>query len=222
MGRNQDFHNIVSKTSFDVGPAVVKEGVASGSIGQWREGDEGKIGVMDHDVVWWLGDLNYRIDEGMGTEEVFEKAQRGDIEVRGGGRGGVDRNEDKVLTRLPTPCPSSPPQTLRKHDQLNIERGNSSVFQGFSESVLLFPPTYKYQPNTDLYECRPDKKLRAPAWCDRVLWHEADEGTVECQVYERAELNISDHKPVMATFTCRIKNINTEKRSDVYSEVMRR
>ncbi|GMH70934.1 hypothetical protein TrRE_jg13140 [Triparma retinervis] len=191
VGRNQDFHSIVSKTSFDVGPAVVKEGVASGSIGQWREGDEGKIGVMDHDVVWWLGDLNYRIDEGMGTEEVFEKAQRGDIE------------------------------TLRKHDQLNIERGNSNVFQGFSESILSFPPTYKYQPNTDLYECRPDKKLRAPAWCDRVLWHEADSGTVDCQVYERAELNISDHKPVMATFTCRIKNINTTKRADVYSEVMR-
>ena len=137
VGRNQDFHSIVSKTSFDVGVNVVKEGLQSGSISQWTGEGEGRIGVMDHDVVWWLGDLNYRIDEGMTTEEVFEKAQRGEIE------------------------------NLRKHDQLNIERAASSVFQGFNESPLFFPPTYKYQPNTDLYECRPDKKLRAPAWCDR-------------------------------------------------------
>lgn len=40
----------------------------------------------------------------------------------------------------------------------------------FEEGPLTFKPTYKYQPGTDLYEQRPDKKLRAPAWCDRILW----------------------------------------------------
>ena len=33
-----------------------------------------------------------------------------------------------------------------------------------------FPPTYKYIPNTNNYDRRPEKKNRCPAWCDRVLW----------------------------------------------------
>jgi phosphatidylinositol-bisphosphatase len=44
------------------------------------------------------------------------------------------------------------------------------LFLDFEEGPLTFKPTYKYQPGTDLYEQRPDKKLRAPAWCDRILW----------------------------------------------------
>lgn len=45
-----------------------------------------------------------------------------------------------------------------------------SITLDFEEGPLTFKPTYKYQPGTDLYEQRPDKKLRAPAWCDRILW----------------------------------------------------
>ena len=136
-------------------------------------------------------------------------------------------------------------ETLRAHDQLNIERFNNNVFEGFEEGVLKFAPTYKYQPNTDLYECRPDKKLRAPAWCDRVLWHSQVSLTlllpgkpslysnssllsspqnpahVQQKNYLRSELNISDHKPVMATFNTQVKNIIAAKRQEVYAEVMR-
>ena len=54
--------------------------------------------------------------------------------------------------------------TLRQHDQLNLERASGNVFQGFEEGQLTFLPTYKYQPNTDLYEARPEKKLRTPSW----------------------------------------------------------
>ncbi len=38
---------------------------------------------------------------------------------------------------------------------------------------LTFRPTYKFQPGTSTYEQRPEKKLRAPAWCDRILWRTA-------------------------------------------------
>jgi phosphatidylinositol-bisphosphatase len=56
---------------------------------------------------------------------------------------------------------------LRARDQLNIERGKGTVFVGFHEGLIDFLPTYKFQPGTDEYEQRPEKKLRAPAWCDR-------------------------------------------------------
>jgi phosphatidylinositol-bisphosphatase len=45
-----------------------------------------------------------------------------------------------------------------------------NVFEGFLEGQLDFAPTYKYQPGTSVYDTRPDKKVRCPAWCDRVLW----------------------------------------------------
>ena len=61
---------------------------------------------MDHDFTFWLGDLNYRVDETLSTDEVFQKVNAGEIE------------------------------TLRAHDQLNIERFNNNVFQGFEEGVL--------------------------------------------------------------------------------------
>ncbi|GMH76240.1 hypothetical protein TrLO_g4041 [Triparma laevis f. longispina] len=189
-GRNADFASILNKTSFDIGKEAVQEAVRAGSVSQWASGSSA-IGLKDHDFVFWLGDLNYRIDETLSTDEVFVKSNNMEIE------------------------------TLRAHDQLNIERFNNNVFEGFEEGVLKFAPTYKYQPNTDLYECRPDKKLRAPAWCDRVLWLSQNPAHVSQKNYLRSELNISDHKPVMATFTTQVKNILAEKRQEVYGEVMR-
>ena len=57
--------------------------------------------------------------------------------------------------------------------------------EGLGDAVPPFDPTYKYQPKTSLYEKRPDKKLRAPAWCDRVLWHAKNIGHVRQLSYDR-------------------------------------
>jgi hypothetical protein len=38
----------------------------------------------------------------------------------------------------------------------------------YQEGVVSFPPTYKYQQGTNQYERRVDKKVRFPAWCDRI------------------------------------------------------
>jgi len=112
-------------------------------------------------------------------------------------------------------------EELIEHDQLNIERAQGRVFRDFEEGVLDFRPTYKYQPGTDLYEERPDKKLRAPAWCDRILWLAQEPGHVAQLNYCRSELNISDHKPVMSTFLVTIKDVILAKREGVYREVMK-
>jgi len=113
-GRNADFQSIIQKTSFEIGEEGVREGVKGGTLesGQFQEGTSA-VGVMDHDFVYWLGDLNYRIDETLTTDEVLQKAA------------------DHEVT------------TLRAHDQLNIERFNNNVFMGFEEGVINFDPTYK-------------------------------------------------------------------------------
>ena len=49
--------------------------------------------------------------------------------------------------------------------------------------------TYKYQQNTSILERRPEKKLRAPAWCDRVLWRTKRLG-VRLEAYGSFRLSI--------------------------------
>ena len=71
-GRNADFASILNKTSFEIGKEAVQEAVRAGSVSQWASGSSA-VGLKDHDFVFWLGDLNYRIDETLSTDEVFVK-----------------------------------------------------------------------------------------------------------------------------------------------------
>lgn len=190
-GRNADFHNIYSKLEYDIGYEAAKQSIQNGSLSQWASGSQ-TIGVADHDIAFWMGDLNYRIDESMTTEEVLNLSQKGMLE------------------------------NLRRQDQLNIERAEGRVFQDWEEGQINFLPTYKYQPGTDVYEQRPEKKLRAPAWCDRVLWLTQDPGYLKQVNYTRSELNVSDHKPVMSTFIATIKDVIESEREKVYQSVMKR
>jgi phosphatidylinositol-bisphosphatase len=77
--------------------------------------DAKDLTIINHDIVLWLGDLNYRIDESVSLEDVFIKIENNELEY------------------------------LRERDQLNIERSRNKVFHGFQEGVLKFNPTYKYQ-----------------------------------------------------------------------------
>jgi phosphatidylinositol-bisphosphatase len=113
-------------------------------------------------------------------------------------------------------------EQLRTLDQLNNERAKGTVFNGFQEAPLTFRPTYKYQPGTDVYEQRPDKKLRAPAWCDRILWMAQEPKHVQQLSYGRSETpNCSDHKPVYSTMNITIKDVVPSKREAVYDQVMK-
>ena len=38
---------------------------------------------------------------------------------------------------------------------------------------ILLPDSCRFNPKTDEYERRAEKKQRAPAWCDRVLWKDS-------------------------------------------------
>lgn len=88
----------------------------AGGVGRKAERE---MGVMEHDIVFFLGDLNYRIDCAVPIAEVFKR---------------VDRGEAKDGLAW-----------LRAQDQLNIERAAGRVLGGFEEGELLFAPTYKYK-----------------------------------------------------------------------------
>lgn len=179
-GRNSDYFNILSKAVFR------DSGISEGPL---LSTTPGTYGIVSHDLVFWMGDLNYRIVGEIPTEEVLRRTDDNDIAF------------------------------LLEHDQLNQERRSGKVFQGFEEGRITFPPTYKYQPGTNVYERRPDKKLRAPAWCDRILWKQSRH--IRQERYFRAELTLSDHKPVAALFRVNVRRIVKEEQMRVYEELSR-
>jgi phosphatidylinositol-bisphosphatase len=146
--------------------------------------------ILNHEYVFWFGDLNYRISEEIDSELIFDQSINGEWE------------ELKVV------------------DQLNTERMLKNVFRDFEEGSLTFAPTYKYQPGTDFYENRPNFRLRAPAWCDRVLWRSINPNAVKLLQYRRSILNSSDHKPVSAVFLCDIRKVVNDKLKNVYQELL--
>ncbi|KAJ1445468.1 Endonuclease/exonuclease/phosphatase [Pelagophyceae sp. CCMP2097] len=189
-GRNSDFASICAKTEFrDV--LVSCDDYAADESQQLKT-----VGILDHDIVFWLGDLNYRIACAVSTKEVFARSEAGDLAF------------------------------LRANDQLNIERKAGRVFQGFNEAELTFGLTYKFEPGTSKLEQRPDKKLRTPAWCDRVLWKcrggAKAEARVRCVEYDSApELIASDHKPVRCVFAARVLECLPDRRRAAYLDVLR-
>jgi phosphatidylinositol-bisphosphatase len=167
QGRNSDFQNIIRRLMFEVG----KE----------------QLGVTDHDYVFWIGDLNYRLNLN-DLEHVYQRIEAQDWPY------------------------------LLAHDQLLIEKGAGNAFKGFLEGPIDFAPTYKYQPGTNLYERREDKKKRLPAWCDRIQWISSPD--IKQLFYRRAELVASDHKPVMALFEIKAKMVLAEKKEAVYQSLV--
>lgn len=145
--------------------------------------DSSGMRPLDHDVTVLFGDLNFRI-EGKEHHEIVEQLH----------------------------ISNSSRQELFKYDQLRLEqvkgRKSTSYLHVFMEMQLDFDPSYKYKPETDVYE--DEEKGRPPAWCDRVLWaiHDRRMPKMTDQLprqvvkpgYYRMHLQprISDHKPVCA------------------------
>ncbi|KAG8520099.1 Inositol polyphosphate 5-phosphatase K, partial [Galemys pyrenaicus] len=107
---------------------------------------------------------------------------------------------------------------LWEKDQLSIAKKCDPLLQEFQEGPLLFPPTYKFDKNTNNYDT--SEKKRKPAWTDRILWRlkqqpQADPHTprqlaphflLSLRSYvSHMMYSISDHKPVTGTFDLELK-----------------
>ncbi|KAL0245945.1 hypothetical protein GEMRC1_007161 [Eukaryota sp. GEM-RC1] len=140
--------------------------------------DQIKLGDKDTDClnqfhyVFWMGDLNYRINLDRPTAvELSERAFNGDM------------NAIKEL--------------LLK-DQLLDQREALSAFVGFNEAKITFAPTYRMNRNGPGYST---EKNRVPAYTDRILWKAFPGLKVLPTSYTSApSITTSDHRPVSATF----------------------
>lgn len=83
-------------------------------------------------------------------------------------------------------------QTETNEDELTRK---TNILQTYSESKIEFPPTYKYQLNSDSYNMS-----RRSSWTDRILYR-----TKQCHIqsidyWSPTRIRFSDHRPVASLF----------------------
>ncbi|KPP75478.1 hypothetical protein Z043_105271 [Scleropages formosus] len=163
---------------------------------------EGTPRILNHRLVFWFGDLNFRI-------------------------------ADHDLHFTHSAINHKDFHQLWQKDQLIMMKKQEAFLQEFEEGSLSFRPTYKYDLFSDSYDT--SGKKRKPAWTDRILWRMKPkapllEGGVEGDGVGRDHIKllqqqpeelplkvkqdlytccmdygISDHKPVLSTFTLELR-----------------
>ncbi|KAL2313383.1 Phosphoinositide 5-phosphatase [Schizosaccharomyces pombe] len=102
---------------------------------------------------------------------------------------------------------------LFEYDQLNKQMLTGKVFPFFSELPITFPPTYKFDIGTDIYDT--SDKHRVPAWTDRILYR----GELVPHSYQSVPLYYSDHRPIYATYEANIVKVDREKKKILFEEL---
>ncbi|PWA58853.1 endonuclease/exonuclease/phosphatase [Artemisia annua] len=103
---------------------------------------------------------------------------------------------------------------LLESDQL--WKGGS--FDGWTEGTLNFPPTYKYELNSDkYYGSDPKVGRRTPAWCDRIL--SFGKGIRQLS-YQRTEDRLSDHRPVSASYMIEVEVLSLRMRCKLCDRIL--
>lgn len=130
------------------------------------------------DSVFWLGDLNFRIDKGRHTVEYVVSA--------------ITKQDHPNFEDL-----------LRTDELLNCLL-HEKVFNGYQEGRINFKPTYKFDIGTDVYDT--SAKLRIPSYTDRILFHSKKKNCITCTHYDAVmNLKKSDHRPVYGLYEVVLK-----------------
>lgn len=103
---------------------------------------------------------------------------------------------------------------ILQYDQLNSQMVKGATFPYFYEMEIKFPPTYKFDNGTDVYDT--SEKARTPSWTDRILSRGSNLRQLS---YGSAPLLFSDHRPVYATFAANVTIIDEKIREKLNREL---
>lgn len=93
-------------------------------------------------------------------------------------------------------------EELLNNDELREQMRRGKVFPGFVEAPITFPPTYKYDVDSDLFDT--SEKRRTPSWTDRIVW-KRNASKMLIERYDSCRtVRTSDHRPVFAHFLVRV------------------
>lgn len=108
-------------------------------------------------------------------------------------------------------------QKLFEADQLNKQMASGESFPFYDEKEITFPPTYKFDNNSKIYDT--SEKQRIPAWTDRILSLSKNK-ILKQEIYDSNEdIIFSDHRPVFAVFLASVEVLNNEKKRLIAHEV---
>eukprot|EP01134_Creolimax_fragrantissima_P001320 CFRG1320T1 len=135
-----------------------------------RFGDVPETTMLDHNFIVFNGDLNFRLNCSYkhATSHLAS----------------VINDNRQLQAMIET--------SLLPHDQLAQAIKEEKVLAEFTESAITFPPTYKFDLGTNIYDSS-DKK-RVPSWTDRIFIKGRNASIIE---YDSVSLSLSDHHPVI-------------------------
>lgn len=177
--RNADYRDICNRMIFP--PTRQNES------GHHMADDQGTLHyptIFDSDVLFFFGDLNYRLDLGMDQIKTFLETTA----------------YDKLLEH-----------DQLKYAQSS--KGGEAAFEDFQEATITFPPTYKYDKGTDSFDSSEKERKPAWTdrilW---YISSEVDDVTLASRHYgSDMTIKISDHKPVLAVFDVVLSTIDKSK-----------
>jgi len=151
----------------------------------WEKGDV----LCQTDHLFWMGDLNFRLDLSMASDEEKKKIDKM-------GKEEIAAYQKKTVMPL---IDDENWEALWPFDELHhmIEQGK--VMSGFTEGKYNFSPTFKVEVFFTGYN--PE---RTPSWCDRVLWRSmpgVKNNINQISLLPCVDAITSDHKAVVSTFT---------------------
>lgn len=145
---------------------------------------DGHSFLKSNSHAFFLGDLNFRttksIKMAMATSTLTELLE--------------------LLDQSESPAANNHIEELAiKYDELTQGKNNGELLSGFDEACITFRPTYKYHPNTAIYN-----SSRCPLWCDRVFFQNTYREGLSVDIHNYKSVcpyMRSDHRPVYLHIT---------------------
>lgn len=144
--------------------------------------------IFDHDFVFWIGDLNFRLSGDMSAWDV---------------RNAVDGGRYEELLKL---------------DQLQLLRETGNAFSLMEEQSPNFAPTFKYIEGTNEYDLkrRPAWCDRILHRVQATSYPSITLSANQLSYQSNMDYTLSDHKPVSATFSYKIETESTYTDDELY------